>query len=319
MTHRSLTITAIFLTALTVVGWAKTVEEIVIKVNDSIITRSEYEQRLKSTEEGMKREYKGPDLERKLKELPQVLLEQMEDELLLVEKAKTMYQVDMIVDQQIESFMKENKLKSKAELSEALKREGMSLDDFKRQVLMIYVPQFMQSREIRSNITISTAEIENYYNSHKEELRTKPRVKLQEILLLKKKYTKEQASTLAEEIMKKYKAGKDFGDLASEYSDAFSHGKKGEAGWFHKGDLNPAISNVVFKLNKGEVTSLIETGSGWYIFRVADVEKEEMPSMEKARQRIVNALKEEKFRKAYEDYIKKIKAENYIWINPKYV
>ena len=319
MTHRSLTITAIFLAALTVVGWAKTVEEIVIKVNDAIITRSEYEQRLKSTMEGMKREYKGPDLEKKLKELPQQLLEQMEDELLLVEKAKSMYQVDMIVDQQIESFMKENKLKSRAELAEALKREGMSLDDFKRQVLMIYIPQFMQSREIRSNITISTAEIENYYNTHKEELVTRPRVKLQEILLLKKQYTQEQASELAAEIMKQYKAGSDFGELASKYSMAFSRGKNGEAGWFHKSDLNPSISDAVFNLQKGEVTNLIDTGSGWYLFRVEDIEKEEMPTLEKARERIVNALKEEKFKKAYEDYIKKIKTENYIWINPKYV
>lgn len=312
-------LTTIILIAVSLAGWSKVVEEVVIKVNDAIITRSEYESRLKSTMEGIKREYKGPDLQKKLKELPQNLLEQMEDELLLVEKAKTMYQINMIVDQQVKSFMKENNLKTKADLAKALKKEGLTLDDFNRQVTMIYIPQFMMSREIRSNITISTAEIEDYFKKHKSELETKPRVKLQEILLLKKQYTPEQAADLASRIMAEYKAGTDFGELAGRYSQAFSRTKKGEAGWFEKGDLNQVISQAVFALKKGDVTKLIKTGSGWYLFRVEDVRKAEMPTLEKARQKIVDALKQKKFKKAYDDYIKKIKTENYVWINPKYV
>jgi len=319
MNSSRLSLIAIVLIAVSLAGWPKIVEEVVIKVNDAIVTRSEYESRLESTTKGLEREYKGPDLQQKLKELPQHLLEQMEDELLLVEKAKTMYQVNMIVDQQVKSFMKENKLKTKADLAEALKKEGQTLDDFERQVTLIYIPQFMMSREIRSNITISTAEIEDYFVKHKKELETKPRVKLQEILLLEEQYTPEQAKDLASRIKAAYDAGTSFGDLAAEYSQAFSRSKKGEAGWFERGDLNPAIANAVFALKAGGVTDLIKTGTGWYLFRVEEVKKAEMPTLEKARQRIVNALKEEKFKKAYKDYIKKLKTENVVWINPRYV
>jgi len=279
MNRSRFSLITIVLMAVSLAGWPKIVEEHVIKVNDAIVTRSEYESRLESTTKGMEREYKGPDLQQKLKGLPQHLLEQMEDELLLVEKAKTMYQINMIVDRQVKSFMKENKLKTKADLAKALKKEGVTLDDFNRQVTMIYIPQFMMSREIRSNITISRAEIEDYFGKHKAELETKPRVKLQEILLLKEQYTPEQAVDLASRIKARHKAGADIGDLAAEYSQAFSRSKKGEAGWFEKGDLNPAISKEVFALKTGGVTNLIKTGAGWYLFRVEDVKKAEMETL----------------------------------------
>ncbi len=142
--------------------FAKTIDEIVVKVNDSIITKNEYEKRLSQTTEGFKREYKGPDFEQKLKELPQRLLQQMTEELLLIEKAKQLYQVDVIVNAQMENFMQENGIKNEADLDKALKNEGMSLDEFKRQILLIYVPEFMKSREVRSKISLTTAEIDDF-------------------------------------------------------------------------------------------------------------------------------------------------------------
>ena len=140
------------LAAPTVTPKAVVVEEIVIKVNDAIVTKSEFDKRLKTTQEGMRREYKGPDLEQRLKDISQLLLEQMEDELLLIERARQIYQVDAIVDGQIENFMKDNNLATKEDLAKALKGEGMSMDDFRKQVLLIYVPEFMKSREIRTKI-----------------------------------------------------------------------------------------------------------------------------------------------------------------------
>ncbi len=319
MIRRMLITIAILITVFPLVGQAETVEEIVIKVNDSIVTRSEYESRLKSTIEGMKRGYKGPNMTARIKEVPQLLLNEIEDELLLVAKAKQLYQVNLIVDQRVKSFMKANHLKTKADLARALGQEGMTVAGFRRQVTLIYVPEFMKSREIRSRITISMPEIENYYNKHKAQFATKAQVKLQEILLLKKSYTKDEADILAKHILAEYKAGKKFGALAERFSEAFSRSKKGEAGWYQRSDLNSAIGAAVFSLKAGEVTKLIPTTAGWYLFRMQAVKKAGMPNLAKAQEAIVAALKNVKFKKAYQSYIKKLKAENYVWINPKYV
>ena len=298
---------------------ATVVEEIVIKVNDSVVTKSEYQKRLKSTLEGMRREYKGPDLEEQIKQVPQRLLDQMEDELLLVEKAKQLYQVDMIVDNQVDSFMKDNKMASKADLAKALQTEGLTMDEFRKQIMLIYVPEFMKSREIRSKISVSMDEVKAFYEAHKNDLTSKPQVQLQEILILKKSHSPQDAQGIADDVRKAVATGKDFGDLASKYSDAFSAGSKGSAGWFAPSELSPAISKAVFSLKVGGVTDLIPTDAGWYLFRVQDRKEAQAPTLDQAREQVVEAIKQEKYQKAYKQYVDDLKAQNYVRINPKYV
>jgi parvulin-like peptidyl-prolyl isomerase len=301
------------------VARAAVIEEIVIKVNDSVVTKSEYEKRLKSTLEGMRREYKGPDLEERLKEVPQRLLEQMEEELLLVEKAKQLYQVDLIVDSQVDEFMKENKLPTKADLAKALEGEGMTTDEFRKQLTLIYVPEFMKSREIRSKISVSMDEVKAFYEAHKADLAGKAQVQLQEILILKKTHSQDEAQAMGAEIRQQVAGGKDFGDLAAKYSDAFSAGTKGGAGWFTPSDLSPAISKAVFSAKVGDVTDLIPTDAGWYLFRVQDRKEAQAPTLDQAREQVVEAIKQEKYQKAYKEYVDGLKAQNYVRINPKYV
>ena len=298
---------------------AQVLEEVVIKVNDAIVTKSDYELRLNQTLEGLKRDYKGPDLDARLKEVPARLLDQMTAELLLIEKAKQIYNIDTIVDYQVENFMKENKIATKDDLRKALEKEGLTMDQFRKQVTMIFIPEFMKSREVRSKVSVSTDEIKTFYESHKDSLAGKVQVELQEILILKKDHGHEEARALYEQLQRDLAAGKDFGDLAAVYSQAYSRGNRGKAGFFSQGDLSPELSQPVFALKQGQVTPLLETANGWYIFKVTDRREPKVPTLEEAREPVIEALKEQKFRQTFEAYIKQLKAENYVRINPKYV
>jgi len=298
---------------------AAVVEEVVLKVNDAIVTKSEYEARLQRTVEGLKREYKGPDLEERLKEVPQRLLEQMEEELLLVEKARQLYQVDLIVDNQLDLFMKENHLATKADLAKELEQEGMTLEEFKKQILYIYVPEFMKSREIRSKIAVSGDEVKAFYEAHKAELAAKPSVHLQEILLPRERYDEAGARAERDRIAAAVKGGQDFGALAETLSAAYSRSARGDAGWFSPGDLSADISSAVFSLKAGEVSQAVPTLAGWYVFRVAERREAHTPTLDEAREMVVEALKEQKFAEAYKAYIADLKAQSFVRINPRYV
>jgi peptidyl-prolyl cis-trans isomerase SurA len=299
--------------------FAKTVDEVVVKVNDSIITKDEYEKRLSSTMEGFKREYKGPDFDQKLKEVPQKLLQQMTDELLLIEKAKQLYQVDVIVQAQVENFMKENNIKTEAELDKALKTEGMSLDEFKRQVLLIYVPEFMKSREVRSKINLTTSEIDEYYEKNKEKLQGKPQVHLEEILLPKEKYSDENAKQAYSDLLIEMAQGKTFGELAKFYSGAYSKSRNGDAGWYQPEDLASEFRDVVFGMKVGQVSNLIQTANGFYIFRLVEKKEPKVPTLEESRDMIIEMIKEDKYSESYKSYINELKKEHYVRMNPKYV
>ena len=305
--------------ALAGAAYGAVIDEIVIKVNDSVVTKTEFDKRLESTAEGMKREYKGPDIEARLKEMPQKLLEQMVEELLLVERAKQLYQIDELVKYQVENFMKDNKIATKEDLAKALEKEGMTMDEFRKQILQVYVPEFVKSREIRSKISLSTDEIQTFYDAHKNDFATQPQLKLQEIYLAKPGTTDEQAAQTGAEITRQFGEGKDFGELAAAYSQANSRSNKGDAGWFSASDLSPSLSKAVFATSVGKITPLLGTPSGFYIFRVADRREPKVPTLDEARDTIVNALKEQKFQKEFKAYIDNLKAESYVRINPKYV
>jgi peptidyl-prolyl cis-trans isomerase SurA len=300
-------------------AYGAVIDEIVIKVNDSVVTKTEFDRRLESTAEGMKREYKGPDMEARLKEMPQKLLEQMVEELLLVERAKQLYQIDELVKYQVENFMKDNKVPTKEDLAKALEKEGMTMDEFRKQILQVYVPEFVKSREIRSKISLSTDEIQAFYDAHKNDFATQPQLNLQEIYLAKPGTTDEQAAQAGAEITRQFGEGKDFGELAAAFSQANSRSNKGDAGWFSASDLSPTLSKAVFATPVGKITPLLGTPSGFYIFRVADRREPKVPTLEEARDTIVNALREQKFQKEYKAYIDNLKAESYVRINPKYV
>lgn len=302
-----------------VASTAAVVDEIVIKVNDSVVTKTEFDRRLQSTSEGMRREYKGPDLEEKIKEMPQRLLEQMVEELLLVERAKQLYQIEELVNYQIENFMKDNKIPDKEALAKALEGEGMTMEDFRKQVLQVYVPEFVKSREVRSGISLTTDEIQAYYDAHRSELATQPQVKLQEIFFAKPGTSDEEAQKMAEAIRGELASGKEFGELAAAYSQAHSRSNRGDAGWYGAADLSPELSKEIFSAPVGSVTPLLGTPGGFYIFRVAERKEPTVPTLEESRDLVVNLLREEKFQKEYKSYIEKLKVQSFVRINPKYV
>jgi NIMA-interacting peptidyl-prolyl cis-trans isomerase 1 len=80
--------------------------------------------------------------------------------------------------------------------------------------------------------------------------------------------TKEQALVLAQEVLKRAKAGEDLGRLAVEYSDEPNAGTRGGSlGRFSKGQMVGAFEAVAFKLRVGEISDIVETPFGYHIIQ----------------------------------------------------
>jgi NIMA-interacting peptidyl-prolyl cis-trans isomerase 1 len=80
--------------------------------------------------------------------------------------------------------------------------------------------------------------------------------------------TKEQALVLAQEVLKRARAGEDLGRLAVEYSDEPNAGARGGSlGRFSKGQMVGAFEAVAFKLRVGEISDIVETPFGYHIIQ----------------------------------------------------
>ena len=75
--------------------------------------------------------------------------------------------------------------------------------------------------------------------------------------------------TEAESVYAQLQAGIDFGTLAAEYDPI----TEGELGWFPRGYLTiPELDDVLFNLEPGEYSSIIETSLGFHIIQVIERE-----------------------------------------------
>lgn len=80
--------------------------------------------------------------------------------------------------------------------------------------------------------------------------------------------SREQALSIAEEVLKKAKAGADMGRLAVDYSDEPSAGQRaGSLGRFGHGAMVPAFEKAAFSLGVGEISDIVETPFGFHIIQ----------------------------------------------------
>lgn len=78
--------------------------------------------------------------------------------------------------------------------------------------------------------------------------------------------TPEEAQVRAAETLGKARSGRDFGELAAEYSDGPTRVKGGDLGTFPRGGrMGPAFDAAVFGLEVGAISDIVETQFGYHI------------------------------------------------------
>jgi peptidyl-prolyl cis-trans isomerase NIMA-interacting 1 len=80
--------------------------------------------------------------------------------------------------------------------------------------------------------------------------------------------SRDQALAVAQQVLKRAKAGDDFARLAIEFSDEpGAGGRGGSLGRFSKGQMVPAFEAVAFKLEVGQISEIVETPFGYHVIQ----------------------------------------------------
>lgn len=78
--------------------------------------------------------------------------------------------------------------------------------------------------------------------------------------------TEEEANNLRNEIIN----GKNFADVAAEYSKCPSGANGGDLGYFGRGMMVKPFENAAFELEVGELSQPVQTQFGWHLIEVTD-------------------------------------------------
>jgi|CZKS01.1.fsa_nt_gi peptidyl-prolyl cis-trans isomerase D len=149
--------------------------------------------------------------------------------------------------------------------------------------------------KVGESIQVSDTQVESYYNSHKDQFRTKERVKARHILIsiLNKppaEVPKQKAK--AEDLLKQIKAGADFAKLAEQNSDDKTNASKGgDLGWVMKGQMVPEFEKATFALKQGQISDVVTTNYGFHIVQVMEKEDAHLHPLDEVRSEVVTAIK----------------------------
>ena len=199
---------------------AAVIEEIVAKVNNRIITRSEFEERRAVLLKQIYEKYAGADLDRELQAGQDNLLANLITESLLLEQAETLFDMDKIRQNLIEDFRKQQKVGSDKDLEKLLSDQGMTRRDLEDQLIHLAVPNELINHEVKRTISVSEREIKEYYDKHAEEWETPSTVTLREVVVLYDPGHRDEMLQRAGSIVQEAKGGGDFADLVQRYSEA---------------------------------------------------------------------------------------------------
>ena len=192
-------------------------------------------------------------------------------------------------------------LKSNSAYKAKLDEVGVNDDFLKSQVKKdLIVSKYKEN--FMKNIKINDNEIKTYYDNHKDEF-TKEEVRASQILIstlddnnnVVNQEQKEKLKDKAEDILEKLKNNEDFAIFAKEYSDDKNSGKDGgDLGYFSKEDKNIDFTNPVFKLEKDQLSDIIETEYGYHIVKLTD-NKSVTKTLEESKEDIKNKILNQKY------------------------
>jgi peptidyl-prolyl cis-trans isomerase SurA len=301
------------------------IEEIVVRVNNSAITLSDIQKAEQSMHEEIVHDCQGCPPEKVdeiYKEKQKDLLRDLIDQALLVERSKDMgISVETDVIKRLDEIRKQNNLGSMEEFEKAVESQGMGWEDFKAQIRNSLLTQEVIRREVGSHINIPNEDVKKYYDEHQKDFIRPEQVALSEIFLSTEGKSPEEMASVekkAEDLRNRVVKGEDFNEIAKHFSEGSTAKDGGVLGVFEHGQLSKQLEDIAFKMDKGQMTDVIQTKTGFEVLRVEAHFQAGLQPLDKVENEIMNRIYSQKMQPTMREYLGQLREQSYVMVKPGY-
>jgi peptidyl-prolyl cis-trans isomerase SurA len=302
------------------------IEEIVARVNDDIITRSDLDRAREDMVQAVHDECTGctdADIQSKIDAQEPDLLRGLIDQSLLVQRAKDDdINVEADVVKKLDEIRQQNHIASMEDLERQIDASGMDFEDYKTKIRNQLLTREVISKEVGSRVIVDHTEVLKYYNEHQDEFQRPEQVALREIIVSTDGKTPDEITALqkkAQGLLDRVRGGDDFGQLAIHFSDGPTAKEGGDLGTYERGQLAPDIENQVFKLDRNQTTDVIQTKTGFLILQVEQRYEAGLQPLDKVEDEITDKLYTQKMEPQLRDYLKQLRQDSFVEVKPGYV
>ena len=300
---------------------ATVVEDVVARVNDQVITRTEYERAQQGLMQEAQQE-KWPSSE--LADKQKTLLRDMIDQQLLISKGKELgITGDAEVTRQLDDIRKRANLPDMESLEKAAAQQGVSYEDFKQNIRNQVITQQVVRDEVGRHLNITPSQEQAFYQQHQKDFEQPEQVHLSEILVPTPETATDaqisEAQTKAEALEAKLKGGASFAEVAKASSGGPTASAGGDLGDFKRGMLGDVLENATFPLPVGGYTAPIRTRQGFVILKVDSHQKAGTPPLTEVENQVQEGLYMSQLQPALRSYLTQARQDAYVEIKPGFV
>jgi peptidyl-prolyl cis-trans isomerase SurA len=302
--------TVALVAALAIPVRAQIIERVLVKVNGDILTQTELEERQTAAIRArMGTDFKpemlnnNAELKKAVDEVTPQLLVDAIDELLLLQmgKEKGYHLSDEQFQAWLDNLRKEQNLGDEQKFQAALKQEGMTIDDLRKNVERQFLVGQVQRDEVGSKLTITEEEARQYYLTHKQQFAEAATVTLREILIEVPTSTQggqagvnvakqDEAEAQAAALRTRLLAGEDFAKLAAEVSASPSKANGGLIGPINVAEVSASLQQVISKMKPGDITEPLRTNKGVQILKLETLKPASIPPFESVRDLVADRV-----------------------------
>ena len=300
---------------------ATVVEDVVARVNDQVITRTEYERAEEGLVQEAQQEKWSPS---ELADKQKTLLRDMIDQQLLLSKGKELgITGDAETVRQLDDIRKRANLPDMESLEKAAAQQGVSYEDFKQNIRNQVITQQVVRDEVGRHLNITPSQEQAFYQAHLKDFEQPEQVHLSEILLPTPENATDaqiaEAQTKAEALEAKLKSGANFADVAKASSGGPTASAGGDLGDFKRGMLGDVLENATFSLPVGGYTAPIRTRQGFVLLKVDSHQQAGTPPLHDVENQVQEGLYMSQLQPALRNYLTQARQDAYVEIKPGFV
>jgi len=280
-------------------------EAILIRVNDRIVTLSDFRLRLLQELSQRPDQLQGEELKR----YSEGLLENLVDELILLERAqeKQLTVDDAMVDSSIQALREENSLQDDQAFKEALASSGLTEEDLRKR----YHQSMLLSRVVQSEVQpaeITAEEVRQLYEKDKERFRVPRKVRLEQLFfpVADDGSDRDAVRSRINGLLERVHSG---ADLIAEATLAGSEVQ--ELGAIPEHDLRPELADVLVGLDDGGMTEPLLTAGGFQVIRLLERIPAGYQPFDEVSEQLRRQLSSDQFREQSEGLVKRLRS-NYL-------
>jgi peptidyl-prolyl cis-trans isomerase SurA len=309
------------------------IEQVLVKVNGDIITKSDLEERqiaaLRNSKINPEILKNDEQLQKALVDItPQVLVSTI-DELLLTQlgREKGFKLTDDQFNKWLTDMRKDNNLEDNARFEAALKQEGVTMSDLRKNVERGFIMNQVQREEFGGKLQITEEEARQYYQANQKEFVEPASVTLREILIEVQTTNQDgkpminvgrddEAAKTAAAARARVMAGEDFAKVAAEVSSGSSKANGGLIGPIAVSEVSQDLQKLIDKMKPGDVTEPIRTARGYQLLKLDTVKTAAVRPFDSVRDIVADRVYQERANVEMKKFLDRVRRQAIIvWKN----